>query len=68
MLAVVLHGHQATAATVQTLAQILGQHAAMRGILDAFVFVFWGFIILIPLVLFMGNPKTSHPVEIVVES
>jgi DHA2 family multidrug resistance protein len=68
MLALVLHGHPATAATAQTLALILGRHAAMRGILDAFVFVFWGFIIMLPLVLLMGNPKTRHSVELVVES
>jgi DHA2 family multidrug resistance protein len=67
-LTTVLHGHPVTAATAQTLAQTLGRHAAMRGTLDAFVFVFWGFIILLPLVLLMGSPKAHHAVEYVVES
>lgn len=35
------------------LGQMLGQQAAMRGILDAFSFVFWGFIAMLPLVFFM---------------
>ena len=67
LLAVVLHG-PVTAVQAQSLGQMLGQHAAMRGILDAFVFVFWGFIVLIPLVLLMGNPKINRPPELVVES
>ncbi len=68
MLSLVLHGHAITTASAQQLARILGQHAAMRGTLDAFVFVFWGFIIMLPMVLLMGNPKTSQPAEVVVES
>ena len=68
ILSTVLHGRPITAASAQILARTLSQHAAMRGTLDAFVFVFWGFIIMLPLVLLMGNPKARRSVELVVES
>lgn len=43
--------------TWQTLGHlVLGPHAAMRAIVDAFVLVFWGFLALLPLVLFLRNP------------
>lgn len=45
----------------QLLGQALGQAAAMRGILDALMFVFWSFIGMLPLVLFMRRPKTPSP-------
>ncbi|MDA8390035.1 MAG: DHA2 family efflux MFS transporter permease subunit [Gammaproteobacteria bacterium] len=38
---------------------VLGQQAAMRGILDALVFVFWSFLGMIPIILFMPAPKRS---------
>lgn len=48
----------------QTLAQTLAANAAMRGILDAFVFVFWGFIAMLPLVLLMPRtPRVTAKVE-----
>ncbi len=60
--------HSWTAATAPSLAALLAQHAAMRGVLDAFVFVFWGFIGLIPLVVLIGNPKIRAAQPIVMES
>ena len=47
-----------TLGTVSVLTQLLGQHAAMRGILNAFVFAFWGFLAMLPLVLLMPKPHT----------
>ena len=41
------------------LGAVLGQQAAMRGILDALVFVFWSFLGMIPIVLFMPAAKQS---------
>ncbi len=55
-------------ATWQMLGFTLGQHAAMRGILDAFVLVFWGFIAMLPLVLLMRRPAIQHAELPVVES
>ncbi|MBU2839262.1 DHA2 family efflux MFS transporter permease subunit [Acidithiobacillus thiooxidans] len=46
--------HQGTLAW-QVLGQTLAQHAAMRGILDAFTFLFWSFIAVILIVLLMKN-------------
>lgn len=43
--------------TIQLLGHLLGEHAAMRGILDAFMFVFISFIAMLPLVLLMHGPK-----------
>ncbi|MHB8254961.1 MAG: DHA2 family efflux MFS transporter permease subunit [Acidiferrobacter sp.] len=45
----------------QFIGQTLGQQAAMRGILDAFVFVFWSFLGMLPLVLLMRRPKQTPP-------
>ena len=53
-----LHLTPGTAAW-QALGEILGQDAAMRGILDAFVLVFWGFIGMLPLVLLMPRSKPA---------
>lgn len=39
----------------QVLGQILAQHAAMRGILDAFLFLFWSFLVVMLIALLMKN-------------
>ena len=67
-LAPILHERPLTAAAAQTMGQILAQHAAMRGILDAFVFVFWGFLGMLPLVLLMGGSKSAAPQDLLIES
>ncbi len=55
-----LHGMRTPNPLVwQLLGQALGQAAAMRGILDALVFVFWSFLGMLPLVLLMPGAKTS---------
>ena len=41
--------------TWQVLGQILAQHAAMRGILDAFMFLFWSFLVVMLIALLMKN-------------
>ncbi len=39
----------------QVLGQVLEQHAAMRGILDAFKFLFWSFLVVMIIALLMRN-------------
>lgn len=59
-----LHQYLATAGMAQnpTTWQILGNivldsQANMRGMLDAFVLLFYGFLIMIPLILFLKKPR-----------
>ncbi len=40
----------------------LGQQAAMRGILDAFTFVFYSFVAMIPIVLLMRSPPKNKKI------
>lgn len=61
-------GSALNSVTAQHLAALVGRHAAMQGILDAFVFVFWGFIAMIPLVLLMRPAKTRPTATPLMES
>ncbi|MEY2342473.1 DHA2 family efflux MFS transporter permease subunit [Acidithiobacillus sp. IBUN Pt1247-S3] len=49
-----------SARTWATMGHLLGQQAAMRGILDAFTFVFYSFAVMIPMVLLMRSPTKTQ--------
>ncbi len=55
-------GLPAAPRTFAILGALLEQQAAMRGILDALVFVFWSFLGMIPIVLLMPTPR--HPASV----
>ena len=38
---------------------LLNSQASMRGILDAFMLVLWGFLVMLPLILLLKKPKTK---------